>query len=177
MEPKVIEKGQIILVGFSFYGDPFAEYGGWTAGNEIGRLGERFMDYFLKHGERIKHIKRLGAAFEVHVETDETATKGYREVFMGVEVEHLEDVPVEMLIKILPPATYVVVTIQGEQIASDWSQLLGEWMEEAGYESAYNYGMQYYDERFKGVDKLDASEIDVYVPIKKVEGDSSDGDK
>jgi predicted transcriptional regulator YdeE len=177
MEPKVTEKGQIILVGFSFYGDPFAEYGGWTAENEIGRLGERFMDYFLKHGERIKHIKRLGAAYEVHVETDETAAKGYREVFMGVEVEHLEDVPVEMLIKILPPATYVVVTVKGEQIASDWSQLLCEWMKEAGYESAYNYGMQYYDERFKGVDKLDESEIEVYVPVKRTEGVSSDGDR
>jgi predicted transcriptional regulator YdeE len=96
---------------------------------------------------------------------------------MGVEVEHLEDVPVETLIKILPPATYAMVTVSGEQIASDWSQLLCEWMAEAGYESASNYGMQYYDERFKGVDKLDESEIDVYVPIKKVEGESSDGDK
>jgi AraC family transcriptional regulator len=176
MEPKVIEKGQIILVGFSFYGDPFAEYGGWIEENEIGRLGKRFMEYVLKYGERIKHMTKAGVAYEVHVETDETASKGYREVFMGVEVERLEDVPVEMLVKILPPATYAMVTVKGEQIASDWSQLLSEWIEEAGYESAYHYGMQYYDERFKGVDRLDESEIDVYVPIKKVESVSSGGD-
>ena len=177
MEPKVIEKGEIILVGFSFYGDPFAEYGGWTEGNEIGRLGQRFVDYLTQHGEGIKHVKKLGVAYEGHVETEETASRGYREVFMGVEVERLEDVPVEMLIKILPPAMYAVITVSGEQITSDWSQLLYEWMHEAGYESAHSYGMQYYDERFKGVDKLGESEIDVYVPVKKVDSVPSDGDK
>jgi hypothetical protein len=34
---------------------------------------------------------------------------------------------------------------------------------------SYKYGIQYYDDRFKGLDKIEESTLDVYVPIKKVE--------
>jgi hypothetical protein len=37
----------------------------------------------------------------VHVEHEETTLKGYFEVFVGVEVTQLEEVPVELLVKIL----------------------------------------------------------------------------
>jgi predicted transcriptional regulator YdeE len=174
MEPKIVERDQIILVGFSFFGDPFAESGGWTEENEIGRLWNRFGAYLAHHRDRIKHVKNDAMAYEVHVETEETASKGHREVFVGVEVERLEDVPAEMLVKILPAAIYAVFTFQGKQIASDWSMMTQEWMLGAGYESAHNYGFQLYDERFKGVDNLAESILDVYMPVKKT-GDVSPG--
>ena len=44
MEPTIIERDKIILVGFSFFGDPF-QAGEWTEENEIGRLWNRFMAY------------------------------------------------------------------------------------------------------------------------------------
>jgi predicted transcriptional regulator YdeE len=37
MEPVIIEKDQMALLGFSFYGDPFRPSAGWTEENEIGR--------------------------------------------------------------------------------------------------------------------------------------------
>jgi len=49
MEPTMIEKRQMILLGFSFFGDPFKISGGWTEENEIGRLWKRFMAYLSKH--------------------------------------------------------------------------------------------------------------------------------
>jgi predicted transcriptional regulator YdeE len=67
--------------------------------------------------------------------------------------------------------------LQGEQIVSDWSRMIDEWMLEAGYESAHTYGMQRYDERFQGVHDLAESELEVYVPVKRVEDVSSDGDQ
>ena len=42
MEPRIVESERIILVGFSFFGDPFALSAGWTEENEIGRLWQRF---------------------------------------------------------------------------------------------------------------------------------------
>jgi predicted transcriptional regulator YdeE len=177
MEAKVIEKSQIILVGFSFFGDPFAESGGWTEENEIGRLWSRFETFLTDRRNSIKHLKSDAVAYEVHVESAETASKGHREVFVGMEVEKLEDVPFDMLIKILPPATYAVFTLKGQQIVSDWSSTIGQWMLEAGYEPAYAYGIQRYDERFKGLDNLAESKLEVHVPVKRVERVSSDGDK
>jgi AraC family transcriptional regulator len=168
MESKIIERDRMLLVGFSFFGDPFAESGGWTEENEIGRLWQRFTAYVTAHGERIPHVVEEDVAYEVHVESEETATKGYREVFVGTEVVRLDDVPVELLVKILPATTYAVFTLHGEEIVSDWSQALDAWMRETGYTSAYPYGVQRYDDRFKGLDgdALAASELDVYIPIQ-----------
>lgn len=177
MEPRFVEKGRITLVGMSFYGDPFAESGGWTEENEIGRLWSRLEAYLADHPGAVKHRTSETTAYEVHVEGAETATKGYREVFVGVKVEQLEDVPVEMVVKILPAATYALFTLEGEQITSDWSMMMQEWMLDAGYEPAHPYGMQRYDERFRGVDSLAGSVLEVYLPVKKLDDVPSDGDR
>lgn len=166
MEPTIIEGNQIILLGFSFFGDPFAISSGWTEENEIGRLWKRFMAYLDKRQDRVKHVKP-GLAYEVHITHEDTALTGEFEVFVGMEVEKLEDVPVEMSVKVLPPSTYAVFTLQGEQIVSDWSKMIEGWMSGAGYRSAYAYGFQRYDERFKGLQRVEESTLDVYVPVQK----------
>lgn len=167
MEPTTIEKRQMILLGFSFFGDPFRISGGWTEENEIGRLWKRYMAFLTKHHQRIKHVKTDAVMYEVHVEHEETAQTGEHEVFVGLEVEKLEDVPVEISVKILPPTTYAVFTLEGEQITSDWLKMIYEWMSRSGYQLAYPYNFQRYDERFKGVQCIDESVLDVYVPVKR----------
>jgi predicted transcriptional regulator YdeE len=167
MEPTIVEKEQMMLVGFSFFGDPFAESGGWTEGNEIGRLWDRFGTYMANNANRIKYVVDNEVGYEIHIYHDETASKGHYEVFVGIEVGQLEDVPVETLVKVLPPARYAVFNLRGQQITSDWHLLIEEWMSKEGYQQAHNYGFQYYDSRFKGLERIDESEIDVYVPIKK----------
>ena len=167
MKPTIIEKDQMILVGLSFFGDPFEMSAGWTEENEIGRLWNRFTAYLTEHGHHIKHIKGDHVAYEVHIESEETAVTGNHEVFVGVEVEQLEDVPVEVLVKILPRTTYAVFTFKGEQITSDWSRMIyHEWIPGSGYQVAYKYSIQLYDQRFRGLENLDESEIDLYVPVK-----------
>ena len=108
------------------------------------------MTFMTEHGEDVPHVKDENVAYEVHVESADTMSKGYREVFVGVEVESLAEVPVELLVKVLPAATYVVFTLRGEEIASDWSMTIGEWMQHSTYEPVGNYGIQRYDERFRG---------------------------
>ena len=56
MEITFVSKQAINLLGMSFYGDPFKEAGDWSMDNEIGRLSKRYMDFFARNGEDIKHL-------------------------------------------------------------------------------------------------------------------------
>lgn len=170
MKATIVNREQMILVGFSFFGDPFTTSGDWTLENEIGRLWNRFINFTTQGENRIRHVVNPGVAYEVHVWNEETAEKGHFEVFVGVEVAQLEDVPVELLVKVLPATQYAVFTLQGEQIVSDWSRPIHhEWMPASNYENAYPFMFQYYDQRFKGLDQLEGSQLDVYIPIKERE--------
>jgi predicted transcriptional regulator YdeE len=167
MEPKIIDRGQIILVGFNFFGDPFKLSGGWTEENEIGRLWQRFMAYFAQERQHFKHIVSAAVFYELHVEHAETRRTGEFEVFVGLEVSQLADVPVELSIKILPPTTYAVFTLIGTQITSDWPRLIEAWLSQTDYRRAGDYGFQYYDERFKDMQHIEESVLDVYVPVER----------
>lgn len=170
MEPRMVDKDSMILLGFSFFGDPFMMSGGWTEENEIGRLWKRFMAFFFNHQSEIKHVVSAKVMYEMHILHEETKSTGEIEVFTGLEVARLEDVPVEMLVKILPPSTYAIFTLYGKEINSDWQKMLQGWMQETGYSSGGNYGLQCYDERFKGVDKMDESILEIMVPVKRPPG-------
>lgn len=169
MQPKFVDKEPIILAGVSFFGDPFAESGGWTEENEIGRLWERFFETAAGTGLACEDPEDASPILEVHVEGPESAAKGHREVFIGVKIDTLDEVPVEMLVKVLPAATYAVFTFRGARITSDWSQMVTQWMLEEGYRSAYPFGFQLYDSRFAGLDQIESSEIDVYIPVVRLE--------
>jgi predicted transcriptional regulator YdeE len=165
MQPTINHKDQINLVGMSFYGDPFETSVGWTEENQIGRLWQRLMAYLAENPEAIQQRLPIHASYEVHVYGPETGTKGLFEVFVGIPVERLEAVPVDLLVKILPPAEYAVFTLQGRQISSDWHLEIDQWIAEAGYQHGLPFSFQYYDERFKGVDNLEESILDVYMPV------------
>ena len=170
MEVKVIEKDQMLLVGLSFFGDPFKSSAGWTEENEIGRLWVRFMSFLESQGARIQHIKEREVSYEVHIEHPETQEKGEYEVFVGLEVAQLKDLPVELLVKVLPPTSYAVFTLIGEEITSDWHQMIHrDWLPGSGYRIAYDYAIERYDERFKGLDKIAESVLEVYIPVARAE--------
>lgn len=168
MEADRFETRQFTLLGLSFFGNPFEVSGGWTEENEIGRLWSRFMAYLARHGQEIKGAADEDVAYELHLEHPETRQTGEYEVFVGLEAEALEEVPLELCVKILPPATYAVFVLRGQEIVSDWGQEIHrDWMPRAGYESAGAYGLQRYDQRFKGLDHLDESILEVYVPVRQ----------
>jgi predicted transcriptional regulator YdeE len=174
MNPKIITEKEWLVVGMSFYGDPFNKASGWSEDNEIGILWKRFMAFIQKNSAAIsgaiKHAVDPGAALEIHVYTEETVEKGIFEVFVGARVEKLEDVPVECVVKALPATQYAVFTIKGEQITSDWGKMIyHDWLPSSGYCESHKYHIQYYDQRFKGLDKIEESTLDVYVPVKRVE--------
>jgi len=162
MEPKIIEKEKIVLVGMVFYGDPFKNQAGWSQENEIGKLWKRF----VAKEKTIKNRVENGG-YEVHIEPEEyKETKNYY-VFVGVEVEKVEKLPLEMFTKILPASKYAVFTLKGKEITSNWqNKIYKEWLPQSGYEEAHKFLIECYDDRFKGIDNSE-SELDIYVPIKQ----------
>ncbi len=167
MQPTLLQKPEILLVGLSFYGDPFDSSDAWTEENHIGRTWQRLTSYLGQHGGAIRHRTASDVFYEVHIYGEETSTRGLFEVFVGVEVERLEAVPVDLLVKVLPAADYAVFTLAGEAIFSDWVMHIDRWLAEAGFERSQPYSVQYYDPRFKGLDRIAESTLDIYMPVRK----------
>jgi AraC family transcriptional regulator len=168
MQPEITEQRPLILLGFSFFGDPFKASGGWTEENEIGRLWKRFKAYLAQHRHHIKHVVTDRVLYEVQIYHEETLHSGEFEVFVGLEVQTLEDVPIEMSAKILPPTRYAIFTLHGAQIESDWPLLIyTDWLPAAGYEGDSAYNMQRYDERFLGLERLEESVMEVHIPLRR----------
>ncbi len=168
MNPKIIRKEVMMLAGFSFFGNPFEAKDPWSEENEIGKLWHRFMAFMPQNASDLNHIIAQKEGFyEVHLSHPDTTVTGEFEVFVGAAIIQIKDLPVELVVKVLPPTQYAVFTIEGEQINSDWPHMIyQQWMPQAGYAAAYPFNFQYYDHRFKGIDNLADSVIDVYVPIK-----------
>jgi predicted transcriptional regulator YdeE len=125
------------------------------------------MAYLEQQAGQIEGLFSEGVAYEVHIYHQETLQTGEFEVFVGMEVQALDRVPIEFSVKILPPVTYAVFALVGEQITADWSQMLyQDWLPQSSYELVGDYGIQRYDERYKGVDRTAESVLEFHVPVR-----------
>lgn len=172
MEVEIIEKKPMTLAGMSYYGPMKGE--GWTRENPIGQLWMRFIEFWndkvnLLEGQMInKDIH-----YEVHIWNKELFEEtGNFEVFIGVEVEKLKDLPLELDGKVLPKTHYAKLTVKGDEIKT-WESKLAEVLPGEKYpERKFNdmqFLVQCYDERFKGLDKMDESEMNILIPVEKGE--------
>ncbi len=168
MEPiEIINSQEKIFAGFNFYGDPFQSSLEWTEENEIGILWKRFMKFANINKSFFREVVNPEVAYEVHLYNADTISKGFFDIFVGVEIKAVNNLPLELLVKILPPTQYAIFTIKGKDIISDWSRdVYNGWLNKSRYETSYKFMFQYYDKRFKGLDRVDESEIDIYIPIK-----------
>lgn len=168
LKPGIFESKEIVMAGMSFFGDPFDTHAGWDEDNQIGLLWKRLYAY-LENNSEVKRLLTSSQCYEVHLYGPETNEKGLFEVFVGMDFDlnRISELPAELLVKHLPATQYAVFSMSGNEISGDWEKQIMDWMLESGYESGGNFGIQLYDERFKGVDRLDESVLDVYIPIKK----------
>jgi AraC family transcriptional regulator len=167
MEPQITRELALQLLGCVYYGDPFHQAKEWTIENEIGQLWQRFMKLAQKYPSLLAGISspnNLG--YEVHIETEEYLTTRKYYVFVGVEVTSIEEVPLEMFVKVLPKTRYAVFTTKVDDKETGL-HVLREWLPQNGFEQAYPYIIEAYSpERFRGVDDPQ-SEVDWYIPIKE----------
>ena len=134
--------------------------------NAIGQLWIRFNSFYQRKKDSIKHlVSESGYELWIDFEGEEDTKNNY--IFVGVEVEKLDEPPLELVARILPETRYAVFTLKGDEIKSDWpSKILKPWLPEAGLEQSFTFIIEYYDsQRFKGIDNAD-SELDIYVPVR-----------
>ncbi len=168
--PKISEQQQLILLGCSFYGNPFHSAGEWSKDNEIGSLWIRFGQNFRKYSFLLDKLNKFpGKSFEVHFEPSDYKKSKNFEVFVGIAIEQLvEDIPLEFVIKILPASKFASVTSYGNDYTSvDF--LFSEWLKspKSKYRQSYPFMVEFYDEkRFKPYDMDNPkSEIDWWIPV------------
>jgi predicted transcriptional regulator YdeE len=166
MEPKLIQEKALLLAGLSFYGDPFANSDPWSEENQIGRLWARLMQYIQDPGDDLDWDSHGLPFYEVHLFGPETETHGLFEVFVGMEIAGIEHLPYGLVAKHLPACRYAIFTLEGQAILGDWEREILAWLDANNYREAYSFNFQYYDQRFKGLDPVDESVIDVYVPVE-----------
>jgi predicted transcriptional regulator YdeE len=166
MEPRIIEQGEITIIGMVYYGNPFKDAAAAPEQNEIGKLWTRFNTYWDSHRQAFKHAVDTKIGWELHIGTDEyEETKEYF-VMVGVEVSKIEDLPAPIFAKVLPAGQYAAFTLKGEQMTGNWGEAIyKEWLPSSAYEEATSCTIERYDEdRFKGWGDPE-SEIEIWVPI------------
>ncbi len=167
LTPVILDPKRLILAGSVFYGDPFHSAKEWTYENEIGLLWTRFMRLAQKYEFLLGDIAiNPGKSYEVHIETTEyQKTRNYY-VFVGIEVENDQDLPLEMFIKPLPETKYAVITTTGDDPERGrW--FFNQWLPHSGFVQSYPYIIQGYEEgRYFGLNNP-RSEIDWYIPIRE----------
>lgn len=164
MKTELIHLNSLQLGGVSFYGDPFSRKGGWDSENEIGKTWSRFICHITENPER-SYSCNAPYMYEIHIYGSEMAAKGYFEVFVGEEVNTAK-LPFSLSAKFFPESDYLKVTLYGQEITSDWWQMLDtDLISECGVKRNAPFIIQAYDERFKGMDHLEGSMLDIYIPV------------
>ncbi|MCP4761810.1 MAG: GyrI-like domain-containing protein, partial [archaeon] len=168
IEPQIISEKGFTLLGCVFYGDPFHSAKAFSVENEIGLLWGRFMKYMKKYSFFLeKIIINPNISYEIHFESDEyKKTKKYT-IFVGIEVNSLEEIPLGMFSTILPKTKYAYYTTKA--IEDDAIEdLFNIWLPNSQYEQIYPYIIECYDaKRFLGLEN-NKSEIDWYIPIEEI---------
>lgn len=164
MEPVIEHRKVWTIAGFSFYGDPTRAHAGWTHENEIGRLWQRFTGFCARPEIRESDLARAPVNYEVHLRNEQTDASGELEVFVGAETTDPFAAPVDLCLKVMPEADYAVFTLRGRQIFGGEDCPIDEWLARSGYR-ALPLSIQRYDERFKGIDRIEESELDFLIPL------------
>ncbi|MBP8082955.1 MAG: AraC family transcriptional regulator [Spirochaetes bacterium] len=152
---------------------------------EIGEIKLAGISIFTKDKNEIKEAWRmfLKSVGKIHKSSDFSSTcscpgfglECYNEVFFesgkffympSIQVNSFDDLPVEMSLKIIPPAKYAVFTHKGipSAISETITAAYEKWIPESGYKADRSYDFEFYDERFAPDSK--ESEIDIFIPVR-----------
>lgn len=164
MEPRIEHHQARMIAGFNFRGNPTHSHPGWTSENEIGLLWQHFVAYCRRPEVKRSELALAPVNYEIHLDAGADGADEF-EVFVGAEVADPSRVATALCVKVLPEADYAVFTLRGRQILGGEDCPIDEWLRTSGYRQALPLSVQRYDERFKGVDRIDESELDFLIPV------------
>lgn len=131
MELKVIGKRKITLVGMDFFGCPSEQ-------DTVEQLWSKYTKFFKKNKDLIKHLIP-GSNYEVWAwrEADKDTKNEY--IFVGSEVEKIEDLPPGLAAKTFPETIYAVFPLKGPEVKLfRTKKLWEEWLPHAGLKKSFN---------------------------------------
>lgn len=169
IKPTILEDKVFKLLGCVFYGDPFHSAEEWSHENEVGKLWQRYGALYYKYSVLIKKISiNNNIGWELHLEPEEyKETKNYY-IMVGMEMSNIDEIPLEMFAKILPKTSYIVFTSSMANKFEMGCFVYKNWMPKNNYEQNFPYVLQMYDRyRYKELDDP-KSELDWYIPVKKI---------
>lgn len=156
MEPEIVEKPQMTLVGLVGCGADVSTL-------DIGGLWSRFE----RHVERIEH-RIEGTGYEVHIEEETSPPMHF--ALVGVEVERIGDIPLELFVKVIPAWTYAVFTHRlGDGSFGSAFEAAYDWIRTSDYRPARPFDIQVYDQRFRCPDDPE-SVLEIMVPLERGPG-------
>ena len=168
MEPKIVRKDGFKVVGMQI----FTTLKSNAKNMDIGKLWARFNARMDEIAGRIDPSVAYGICGDpADEETSQCETTEETEFaeLVGVEVSDFGRVPDGMIGRTLPGRTYAVFTHKGrlfpDYLQQTYAYIYGTWIPRSGYEMHGGFDLEYYDQRFTGVDDFD-SELDIYVPIR-----------
>lgn len=169
LEYTITDPIKLNLLACVFYGDPFHKAKEWSYSNEIGLLWSRFMQIFPKFFPIIqKSCINPNYSYEVHYEPqDYEKTKKYY-VYVGIEIEPLDAIPLDFVVKPLPKTNYAIIhakVTEHQKVEAFIHKFLTNSKEE--FIQAYPYLMQRYNkETYKGLNDPN-SEMEWLIPVKR----------
>lgn len=151
MVPLFVEKPAMIFVGIIGCGSDVTQL-------DIYGLWQRFSE----HQQSIKHQVK-GKSYELHIQEENIPSMHF--CLVGVEVQKIQDMQMELFAKVIPACGYAVFTHHFKYGGFDYAFTAAyDWLKKSSYAAAYPFDIQCYDERFKGPDSPE-SVVEIYVPI------------
>ncbi len=152
MKPEFVKKPEMTLVGIVGCAPDVTHadiYAPW----------QRFDD---QHSEHIRY-RVEEKVYEIHIQEETTPPMHF--CLVGAEVRRIEQLPIELFVKVIPACEYAVFTHQFKDGGFDHAfKGVYDWLENSEYASAYRFDVQCYNSRFKSPDDPE-SVVEIWVPI------------
>lgn len=149
MDGKILTIKEFKAVGLTYFGN--------NANGEIPNLWEVF-------NNRYRNIKQKSKSMFCYGICDsDMDSEGRFHYSACAEVDSFEDVPEDMVTKIVPEGKYIVYTYSGaiKDLGEFYNNIFTQWLPASKCEIDYRPQLELYDERF-----MNNGEFDIYIPIK-----------
>ncbi|MBI3259758.1 MAG: GyrI-like domain-containing protein [Ignavibacteriae bacterium] len=124
-------------------------------------------DVFIKRVKDIPNLVNPTVTYALEFYGQEFNTEGKWFYMPCVEVGSFDEIPMLMVCKTIPASRYAVFSLTGgvAGLHDLFMEIYKEWLPHSSFELAFDFDMEVYDERFKGIDNPETV-MEVRIPIR-----------
>ncbi len=174
MDYEIVEKEKIRIAGLNYHGS--ITENGVAFEERVEDLWRKLSEFCMNKWDSIEEsVINPKLSYEVQVWNEqELEESGRMDVFVGLEFEDLESIPLPLVGKVLPGGKYISFVLQGEEIEGWEEYLLQEWFPESDYwlrsfEDQLFHVQCFHEDKFRGVENIEESELEVLIPVEEID--------